>query len=587
MIRNFFGLLFIFLTSVLTAQVEFYVKTDRDAISADERLRVDFVLNQKEDDFIPPAFKDFYVVMGPSVSQSYQWINGRESFSKTYTYIVQPKRKGILTIEPARVIVNGKTYQTEPLKIQVDKSNAKIMGKDRENEEKETLQTAPKKDIFLQVELTKSNPYAGEPIGVVYRLYLKAGTPVMDLQLTEIPDFEGFWAERLDQGKAVSSTQKVINGIPYEVHTIYKAMLIPQKTGVLKIKPLKLEVVTFGYEEKMFGPFVIQERVPKKMNLSSGSKIIRVKELPQTDKPAEFSGAVGKFDFDLFLEKDSVRTGEPVILKLKLTGKGNTNLIELPDIHLPPDIEVYEPEIKRNIKTTLTGYSGTVEKIYTLIPQKGGKYIIPPVKFSYFDPSLKKYVNIQTQEKILNVYGNNLSSGAAISKTGHGSKLLPLSTSSHWKNIEKHPFFGSSWFYRLHYFILMILIVGLGYKYILEKRLKNPVVLREKQTKQTLKKLLETASGQTGNKESFYGTLEKILTTYFKNKLNLKPVDLTHDRIIKELYNRQVDSKIIDELRDFWKKIQSVRYTPVESGDMQSDLQKIKNMLERLDKILK
>jgi hypothetical protein len=582
---------FLFFLTVLSyavqAQADFYAKTNRTEISENERLRVDFVMNRNEEDFIPPAFKDFYVVMGPSVSQSYTWINGKSSFTKTYTYILQPKRKGVLTVEPATAVFDGKEYTTEPLKIRVTESaeSPVLKGNDTRGQAENKV-TANGKDLFFTAEPTKTGPYVGEPFGILFKLYIKKDVEVADLNFLKNPEFEGFWSERLSN-KIEGPFEKIIDGVPYKVYVVEKYMLVPQQSGTLKIKPMKLELVKMEYEERIFGFFKEWVQVPHKLQLTSGTKIVRVKPLPATGKPDYFSGAIGRYDLDLIMENDTVRAGEPVTLHIKISGEGNLGLIELPEIHLPQDIEVYEPEIKNNVRKTLSGYKGSVEKVYTLIPQKSGKYIIPSVRFAYFDPRTEKYVELKTGEKILNVYGSVSQSTAAIPSAKPANTLLPLAGNARWQRMDVKPFFGSKVFYLLHYLAVLLLILAVAGKFIQKKIKENPAFITKKKTEKLFSGLFDKAAGKTHDKEEFYGTLEQILNEFFKRKLGLKPVELTKENIEKRLRQSGVEPETIDELKAFWQKIQGVRYSPLDVPDMSSDLERLKKLIRHLEKRLK
>ena len=117
--RNFLFYILLFLTTISLAQeVSFKAQPSRTSLGENEYLRVDFTMNKEGDNFVPPSFANFEVT-GPTQSISHSWINGNRSFSKTYTYMLQPKRKGKLTIGAAAIIIDGKEYKTKPITIEV------------------------------------------------------------------------------------------------------------------------------------------------------------------------------------------------------------------------------------------------------------------------------------------------------------------------------------------------------------------------------------------------------------------------------------------------------------------------------------
>ena len=93
-------------TSIASAQVKFEAKASKTKLGINERLRIDFEMNKDGDNFNPPSFENFTVVGGPSQSISQSWINGKESFSQSYTYIIKPLKKGEFLIPAASIKLN-------------------------------------------------------------------------------------------------------------------------------------------------------------------------------------------------------------------------------------------------------------------------------------------------------------------------------------------------------------------------------------------------------------------------------------------------------------------------------------------------
>ena len=110
----------LFLASIVSAQnVEFVIKTSKQKLGINERLRVDFVMNQDGDNFIPPNFSNFTVVGGPNQSVSNSWVNGVRSYKKVYSYFLSPKKRGVFTISQATITIEGSTFKTTPKQIHV------------------------------------------------------------------------------------------------------------------------------------------------------------------------------------------------------------------------------------------------------------------------------------------------------------------------------------------------------------------------------------------------------------------------------------------------------------------------------------
>lgn len=148
-----------------TAQVQFNAKVSKKKLGINERLRVDFEMNQDGDNFNPPDFNNFRVVGGPNQSISNSWINGKRTFSKTYSYFLAPQTRGKITIGQATIEIEGKTYKTLPVQVEVTAAVAEP--KDGNNAD-----YIASENVHLVAEVSNTNPYLNEGIAVTYKLYV-------------------------------------------------------------------------------------------------------------------------------------------------------------------------------------------------------------------------------------------------------------------------------------------------------------------------------------------------------------------------------------------------------------------------------
>ena len=394
---KFYITLFIsILTLTIAAQdATLAAKVSKNKLGLNQRLRIEFSINkQGGDDFSPPKFTNFKVVGGPSQSVSQSWINGKVSFSQSYTYIIQPKIKGELSIGAASIKIAGKTIKSNPIKIIV--LDAVTLPKDPNDPNYIAQQ-----NIHLVAEVSKSKPYVGEGIYVEYRLYVSENINVYDTGVTEAPQYNGFWNQNIKINGFPVKMGKY-NGEDYRYIVLQKALLIPTKTGKLTIDPMKMDIV-IGVptgRADFFGN-VITKNI--KREFASAKKIVNPKSLPLEGKPANFNGAVGDFKFDVTLSKEVLKANESSQIKVAVSGKGNLKLFELPEVTTPVELEKYQPERKERVRVRASGIFGSVSDLYTVVPQYKGKYKIPNVSFSYFNPSEKKYHTLTTEDFYVNV----------------------------------------------------------------------------------------------------------------------------------------------------------------------------------------
>ena len=434
--------------SIVAQEAELKVKVSKNKLGLNQRLRIEFSMNkQGADNFTPPDFKGFRIIQGPSQSVSQSWINGKVSFSQSYTYIIKPKRQGELIISPANIKYRGKNLNSKMMKIIVLKP---VDVAENPNDPNYIAQ----QNIHLVAEVSKSKPFVGEGIYVEYRLYVSENISVYDTSVTEAPQYNGFWNQEIR-----------INGFPvkmgkynnenYRYIVLQKALLIPTKTGKLTIDPMKMDIVIGVPTGRVdFFGNVITKNIKKEF--ASTKKIIRPKGLPLENKPENFTGAVGQFKFDVSLSKNALKANESSQIKVVVSGKGNLKLFELPTVKTPAELEKYQPERKERVRVAANGITGSVTDIYTVVPQYKGKYKIPNVAFSYFNPDTGKYKTIDTEdlfvdvlegkELITNKKSNTIQKQKVVST---GKNFRYIQTKSKFVAEETPDFYKSNLFYLL------------------------------------------------------------------------------------------------------------------------------------------
>ncbi|MCB0468664.1 MAG: protein BatD, partial [Aequorivita sp.] len=409
--KSFLFLLgFVLCSIAATAQVQFDAKVSKKRLGINERLRIDFEMNQDGDNFRPPSFDGFRVVGGPNQSISNSWINGKRSFSKTYSYFLAPQTRGKITIAQATIEIEGETYKTLPVEVEV--TAAVDVPKDGNNAD-----YVASENVHLVAEVSKANPYLNEAITVTYKLYVSHDVSITS-QWREIdtPKYADFWSQNIDNQNNFKVYEGKYNGQDYRYVVLRTTVLYPQKTGELEIEPLTLDIPidVQGNRRDIFGRRVM-ERVNK--TISAGKRTINVKPLPLEGKPDGFNGAVGDFTFDVNTNKTQLNANESLQLDVKVSGKGNLKLFTLPTVKLPNTLEVYEPEHSESVNTTIGGMSGSITDSYTVVPQFKGTYPVNPITFSFFDPKTEKYRTITSKEFTIEVENGPISSANPIANS--------------------------------------------------------------------------------------------------------------------------------------------------------------------------
>lgn len=565
------------------SQVDFTTKLSKNRLGLNERIKVEFSVDKDGDNFTPPKFENFRIVGGPSQSIRNSWINGKRSYSKTYSYFLSPIEKGTFEIGQASIEVDGEIYKTLPVQVTVTSSVDKPTNPNDPN------YLADKK-IHLVAELSNNKPFLNEAISVTYKLYVSTDTGVDNWRELEAPRYANFWSNNIDI-KSLNVQNGTYKGEPYRYVVLRRTLLYPQKTGELKIEPLTLDIsVQVPSNRRDFFGNLISSSVNK--TVSSGSSIVDVKPLPANNKPKDFNGAVGKFNFEIKSDKKELLVDEAFQLSLIVSGKGNFNLFDDPKISLPTSLEVYEPEKISNVSVRTSGIKGKVNNKYTVVPNNPGKYTIPQIKFSFFDPELEEYKTIYSDPIFIDidgVYKNSVDSENNSNQIKTNKIQLSKNQFSSFKTKTKFSKLNDSIFFNsVFYWILFIAPFALCFIIVIITKIirnYNSKKIDELKLARTLtNKLLADSKTLIGNKEEFYESIDKALTTYLKSKLNVKNSEFKNEVISIKLKQMNVDEKSIDLLFEVFKNCQLARYTPLDIDAMSDDYEKAKRFIELLEK---
>lgn len=583
---KFYISLFICLLSIsLVAQeATLKAKVSKNKLGVNQRLRIEFSIDkQGGDNFSPPKFTNFRVVGGPSQSVSQSWINGKVSFSQSYTYIIQPKRKGAFSIASASIKIGGKFIKSEPVKVIVLDP---VEIPKNPNDPNYVAQ----QNIHLVAEISKANPYVGEGIYVEYRLYVSENVSVYDTSISEAPKYNGFWNQDIKVNGFPVKMGKY-NGENYRYIVLQKALLIPTKTGKLSIDPMRMDIVIGvpSGRADFFGNAITKNI---RREFASTKKIIRPKSLPLEGKPANFAGAVGDFNFSVALSKDILKANETSQVQVKISGKGNLKLFELPTVETPAELEMYQPERKERVRVNASGLSGAVTDTYTVVPLYKGKYKIPSISFSYFNPKEKKYKTIATEDFFVDVQeGKELitldtSSVRKQEVISTGKNFRYIATKTNFITAKKIDFFKSNLFYVLFLLPLIAIPIGVFIGKKNEERSNDILGNKTRKAEKLAKKYLSKAQKQLGKKEAFYEALERALHNYLKAKLGVETAEISKERITEILKGKNVEATAIHQFIEVLKNSDFARYTPFTATEMKEEFERAKAVIVQLDKQL-
>ena len=565
-------------TLILSSQVKFDVSVSKSKLGLNERLRVDFVMNQNGDNFSPPKFENFQIIGGPNQSIKTSYVNGERSFSKTYSYFLKPLKKGTLKISQASIEIDNETYKSLPIEVTITDSVKQPSDA--------VTQYYNDDDIELRALISKGSPFLNEPITVVYKLYYKAPINISDARETETPKFKDFWSQTIKIPQ-LKVQREVYKGKNYNVVEWRKVVLYPQRVGELEISPLSLNLVLDVPTDKrdFFGNVIYDQT---SQLISTGMRRINVKNLPNQGKPDSFTGAVGEFEFDVILNKNSLRATESFQAELKVKGSGNLKLFDLPNILVPNSMELFEPEREELINTNLSGMSGSISKLFTVIPRFQGNFPIEEVEFSYFNPETEKYKILKSPRLTIDVFD-----GPALSNsiTNDNSNIITADDSFRFikikgnlEEIKNDIFFESKLFYALVASPFAFLLSLFAFTIYRRKRKESSYELIRIEERQ-INKMIDSAKDAIGDKILFYDKIEKAIIKSLIVKFSIRMESLNKEKIQQIGQEKGLLRNDITLIINLIENCEKAKYSQSSDSIMNKDLENARKAINSILKV--
>lgn len=635
----------------LAQDAVFSAMASASQIGVQDQLQVDYTIRNVENlrTISKPDFGDFQVVGGPFQRQSSNLsiVNGKmaKSVSITFSYLLQPKKTGTLTVPPAVVRdANGQSYESNNLEIQVvdgslvrqqqreesyndpfsailqQRRQALQQRRERAAEQQRAAEEPlDMKDvyehIFIRVSVDKHKAYVGEQITTSYKLYTRIP---MNVAISKLPSLNGFWTHDLEARRGnIKPEEEIIDGKRYQVFLLKKSALFPQQTGTLILDPAEAEGTArvvrqvrrnnpFGHDPfaQYFGSLMMNDPffnddffstsayqdIPVK--LKSSPVKIQVLPLPEQDKPADFGAAVGDFTIISTTDRTTLTTDDVLTYTLRISGSGNFKLIEVPALRLPNGLSTFDPHIADTISGKTTAISGSRTITYTVSPSIPGDYEIPPVPFSYYNPKSGTYITQYTDPVKIHVdRGQKLQQDVT---TGPGALLAdihpPVSQFPARISSGSKPLFFTATYWSLYALPLLAFIGLIAWRRREEVQAKDMVKLRNRRANSVAHKRLSAAKKllQQNGVNAFYEEISKAIWLYLSDKLNIPLATLSRETAANALVHKAIPADMMEEIHAVINTCETALYAPGSGkGHMESVYADAVKIISRLETYLK
>ncbi|MBI5631141.1 MAG: protein BatD [Elusimicrobia bacterium] len=590
------------------AQLNITAEVDKTTVALDDQVVLSVVVTAPQamlpEPQLPPLSN--FSVYSSGRSQNVSIINGQVSSSIVHTYVMVPRFVGRATVGPISIAAQGRKAQTEPIEITVERPGSAsrgAAGRARREEpaaEEERPRRAGAPEAFVTAEVDKKKAYVNEQATLSIKFY--TAVSLLGNPQYSAPKMSGFISEDLPPERHGTVT---LHGRPYYFSEI-KTALFPAQPGKLAIGPatvacqIQSDASVDPFTADFFERFFSQgAAAPQTRELKSDPLVLEAQPLPEVGKPANFSGAVGRFSISAALDRPQAKAGEAVTLTVTVEGSGNLKSIGEPEMPSLEAFRVYDTVSSLNMDKRKDLVRGSKVFKTVIMPKTPGSFTVPPIALSYFDPEKKAYLRASTLPLAIKVE-EGAPSPADRSESDFGPrpeprgltvvsrdirylKLAP-SRSALSRLLEAAAAAGP--IHSLPFLLLGLCAAWDGWR---RRRLADPQAWRERAAlKKALSRIKQAQAAADPQKSA--ALLAEALSRYLADKLGRPYSGLTWRRARESLLERhpRLPKALLEKTGSVWEDLDHVRFAPPSAGAGPSSLmaESLSWILKELDKEL-
>ena len=569
---NTFKMLPLYLLIILPAlmfgqEIRFEASSDARQVVLGGYFTVEFTLhNASGEDFVAPSFRDFEVLSGPNESRSVSLFNGKRTQSLGLSYTLQPKKIGKFNIGRASVKVDGQTLSTRPFSIEV------VKGRNSTASTKEELDAELGEGIYIKAIPNKIISKIGEQIIIDYKLYTSRN--IESYNLVSESEYPGFFVHEMRRFNS-RQIQEVIDGIQYTTKLIKKVALFPQQAGIFNIEPIVMNISIAVGNSRSRSIF----SMPKLNTFRVSTEPLELKVEPLKEEPANFSGAVGKFEMRATVNRNQLTTDDAISMRMYITGNGDIKQVQAPQLGLSDKFEVYDPKvIEESSFESNNELSGKKVFEYLLLPKEPGDYTLRPT-FSYFDTDSLKFVTLESESFPVTVKKGTIDRTQKITEATSNPVKEDIRFIKMAFSLDQDPasFIGSGLFWTLFVFPFLLFggLIVLRQVEAGRANMDMAVLKRKKAVKVAQKKLAQAKKYmESGDSKAFYDEVSRASFGYVCDKLNIAFSELTKQNVKDKLSSLEVKDASIERFMDILKTCEMALFAGKDNAAAMQDTYK-------------
>lgn len=538
---------------------------------------------------------DNFSVYSSGRSQNIQFVNGQVSSSVTYQYVLVPRFVGKGTIPPISITVGGQTAQTSPIEISVVKPGSPTpsaaQGRPAPGRGAAQPGGARRPRAFVTAELDKKKAYVNEQVTLTVKFHTAVN--LLSNPQYVAPKTDGFLPEDLPPER---HNNAVISGQQYYVSEI-KTALFPAHPGRLTVgsalvrcqigEDVSVDPFAPDFFDRFFSGGLTMAR---NVDLRSDPASVEALPLPAAGKPADFSGAVGRFTIAAAVDRPRAKVGEAISLTVTVAGTGNLKAVGDPSIPETPSLRRFETVSSLNLDKRNDVVNGSKVFKTVLVPRVSGDVAVPAIRFSYFDPKEGAYKSASTGPIPLKIQAapGGESQQAPAAASGSTPNLTSISEDIRYlKQPRGEPALdrllaalaGAGPLNSIPFAVLLVAGLAEGLRL---RRESDPAGQRFRAAKRAALRRVEAA--RAAEPQHSAALMAEALAGYLADKLGQPAAGLTLRRA-QELLRGSCQPPTLDMLKSVWEDLDLQRFAPpsAANGGGKTAADALEQLLEALE----
>lgn len=413
-------------------------------------------------------------------------------------------------------------------------------------------------EMFLRTMVEPREAVVGQQI--IMTVYLYRRIRIDEWTLSREPTTEGFWVE--DLGRQQQESRQFVDQTMYVVHHVKRTALFPLREGTLTIGAPQVEARTgFSFFSRRAST-VVRDGVPVQ---------VVVRALPEKGRPESFEAEnIGRFEITARVDKRSSKVGEPVTLKVVVSGRGNLRKVKIPPLGEIEGARVYEPRVNDAVAAQGGELVGERRWEYLILPQKEGSLELPSVELGFFDPSEKQYKTIRSKSVIVEVSGRAAAGSADVVQGVddlpeiEGESRRPDMDSLHLIHREAALTSGTTPMYWSWWFIVLLVIAPAGFVVVVvvqrvrHHKAATRDVVRSRRAAQVARKALDEIA--EGDVEDAMSRVMKVFNEFFVDRIGRSLSGLTMEELRLFVIERGASEELAGKVVSLIERSEHARF---------------------------